>query len=52
MPEDRLVSSLNESESVKKSEKSFDRARIEKIKKILIHWEIKKLKEIEKAFLK
>ena len=52
MPEDRLVSSLNESKSVKKSEKSFDRARIEKIKKILIHWEIKKLKEIEKAFLK
>ena len=33
MPEDRLLSSLNKSESVKESEKNFDGARIEKIKK-------------------
>ena len=33
MPEERLLSSLKESESVKESEKNFDNARIEKIKK-------------------
>ena len=33
MPEERLLSFLNESESVKESEKNFDDARIEKIKK-------------------
>ena len=33
MSEERLIYSINESESVKKSEKNFDDARIEKIKK-------------------
>ena len=33
MPEERLLSSLKELESVKESEKNFDNARIEKIKK-------------------
>ena len=33
MSEERLLSVLNESESVKKSEENFDDARIEKIKK-------------------
>ena len=33
MSEKRLIYSINESESVKKSEKNFDDARIEKIKK-------------------
>ena len=33
MSEERLLSSLTESESVKESEKNFDDARIEKIKK-------------------
>ena len=33
MSEERLVRSLDESESVKKSEMNFDDARIEKIKK-------------------
>ena len=33
MSEERLLSVLNESESVKESEKNFDDARIEKIKK-------------------
>ena len=33
MSEERLICSINESESVKKSEKNFDDARIEKIKK-------------------
>ena len=33
MPEERLLSFLNESESVKESEKNFDDGRIEKIKK-------------------
>ena len=33
VPEERLLSVLNESESVKESEKNFDDARIEKIKK-------------------
>ena len=33
MSEERLVSSLNESESVKEREKNFDDARIEMIKK-------------------
>ena len=33
MSEERLISSINESEPVKESEKNFDKARIEKIKK-------------------
>ena len=33
MSEERLLSSLNESESVEESEKNFNDARIEKIKK-------------------
>ena len=32
MPEERLLSNLNKSESVKESEKNFDDARIEMIK--------------------
>ena len=40
MFEEWLVIVLNESEPVKESEKSFDDARIEKIKNILINWEI------------
>ena len=34
MSEERLISSINASESVKESGKNFDDARIEKIKKI------------------
>ena len=37
MFEERLLSVLNESEPVKESEKTFDNARIRKIKKILIN---------------
>ena len=37
MPEERLISSINESESVKESGKNFDDARIEKIKKISVN---------------
>ena len=33
MPEERLISSINESEPVKESEKNFNDTRIEKIKK-------------------
>ena len=40
MSEERLLSVLNELEPFKKSEKNFDDARIEKIKKNLINWEI------------
>ena len=40
MSEERLLSVLNELEPVKKSEKNFDDARIEKIKKNLINWVI------------
>ena len=34
MSEERLISSINESEPVEESEKNFDDARIENIKKI------------------
>ena len=37
MSEERLLSSLNESESVKESEKNFDDARIKRSKKILMN---------------
>ena len=37
MSEERLISSINESESVKESGMNFDDARIEKIKKISIN---------------
>ena len=37
MSAERLLSILNESEPVKESEKTFDNARIRKIKKILIN---------------
>ena len=37
MSEERLISSIIESEPLKESEKIFDNARIEKIKKILIN---------------
>ena len=51
MSEERLLSSLNESESVKETEKNFDDARIEKIKKDFN--ELRgKTKEIEKKFLR
>ena len=51
MPEERLLSSLNESESVKETEKNFDDARIEKIKKDFNELR-DKTKEIEKKFLR
>ena len=50
MSEERLLSSLNESESVKETEKNFDDARIEKIKKDFNELR-DKTKEIEKNFL-
>ena len=37
MSEDRLLSSLNESEPVKESKKNFDDARIKRSKKILMN---------------
>ena len=40
MSEERLLSVLNESVSVKESEKNFDDGIIEKIFKKLINWEI------------
>ena len=40
MSEERLLSALNESKSVKDSRKNFDDARIRKMKKKLINWEI------------
>ena len=51
MSEERLLSSLNESESVKETEKNFDDARIEKIKKDFNELR-DKTKEIEKKFLR
>ena len=51
MSEERLLSSLNESESVKETEKNFDDARIEKIKKGFNELR-DKTKEIEKKFLR
>ena len=51
MSEERLLSSLNESESVKETEKNFDDARIEKIKKDFNELR-DKAKEIEKKFLR
>ena len=51
MSEERLLSSLNESESVKENEKNFDDARIEKIKKDFNELR-DKTKEIEKKFLR
>ena len=50
MSEERLLSSLNESESVKETEKNFDDAR-EKIKKDFNELR-DKTKEIEKKFLR
>ena len=38
--EERLLSALNESKSVKDSRKNFDDARIRKMKKKLLNWEI------------
>ena len=71
MTKERLISSVNEWEPVKESEKKFDDARIEKIKKDfnklryrlskpkikeirrdLYRIENKKIKDIEKIFLK
>ena len=53
MSEERLVSSLDESESVKKSEMNFDDARIEKIKKdfnkLWTRLSKQKIKEIRKS---
>ena len=51
MSEERLLSSLNESESVKETEKNFDDPRIEKIKKDFNELR-DKTKEIEKKFLR
>ena len=51
----RLLSSLNKSESVKESQKNFDGARIERLKEILINWDIdfvsQKYKRLENIFI-
>ena len=56
MSEERLISSINESEPVKKSEKNFDDARIEKTKKDFNKLKDRlskpKLKEIKKDLYK
>ena len=51
----RLLSSLNKSKSVKESQKNFDGARIERLKEILINWDIdfvsQKYKRLENIFI-
>ena len=51
----RLLSSLNKSESVKESQKNFDGARIERLKEILLNWDIdfvsQKYKRLENIFI-
>ena len=51
----RLLSSLNKSESVKESQNNFDGARIERLKEILINWDIdfvsQKYKRLENIFI-